>query len=85
MNLKNLLLSLLNIMNPLNAIKITINSSLRSSQTVYPLEVSLSSTVFQVKQEIEKLEKVSADWILLLHPIRFHELNDNALIKDKSN
>ncbi len=65
-------------------INIIINSSIKSVKKTYPLQITSDFTIFQIKQEIEKIEKVSADWILLYHPARFNELNDNALVKNSN-
>ena len=80
MNLKTLLIILLNQMSLSNAMKIKITSYLSNPIKKYAIEVPESATVFQLKQEIEKLEKVSAEWILLHHTVRYGELQDNAII-----
>ena len=63
-------------------LNIIIHSTIKSAKQTYPLQITSDFTIFQIKQEIEKLEKVSADWILLYHPARFNELHDNALVKN---
>ncbi len=64
-------------------INIIIKSSVKSIKQTYPLQITSDFTIFQIKQEIEKLEKVSADWIILWHPKSCKDLdNDSALVKN---
>jgi hypothetical protein len=71
-------------MNRMSAIiNIIIKSSVKSIKQTYPLQITSDFTIFQIKQEIEKLEKVSADWIILWHPKSCKDLdNDSALVKN---
>lgn len=59
---------------------IKITSYLSKPTRKYLVEVPETATVFQLKEEIEKLEKISADWITLYHIMRYGELNDKATI-----
>ncbi len=61
---------------------IKIASYLSKPTKKYLVEISESATVFQLKQEIERIEKISADWIVLYHTMRFGELEDKVTIKD---
>ena len=80
MNLKTIFIILLNAMGLSNALKIKITSYLSKPMKKYLIEVPETATIFQVKQEIEKLEKISADWILLHHTMRYGELQDNTMM-----
>jgi hypothetical protein len=64
-------------------LNIIIKSSIKTTKQTYPLQITSDFTIFQIKQEIEKIENISADWIILWNPQTYTHLNnDNALIKD---
>jgi hypothetical protein len=67
-------------MNLSTAMKIKITSYLSKPTTKYLIEVPETATIFQIKQEIEKLEKISADWIILHHTARYGEVKDDVTI-----
>ena len=68
-------------MNSLNAMRsIKITSYLSKPTRNYLVEIPETATIFQLKQEIEKHDKISADWILLYNMARFGELKDNVII-----
>jgi len=67
----------------MSTLNVIIKSSLQSAKKTFPLQITGDCTVFQVKEEIEKLQKVSADWILLWHPNGYKYLdNDRTLVKN---
>jgi hypothetical protein len=64
-------------------LNIIIKSSIKSTKQSFPLQICSDFTIFQIKQEIEKIENVSADWIILWNAQTYRYLeNDNALVSD---
>ncbi len=69
----------------MSTLNIIIKSSVSSTKKTYPLQITSDFTIFQIKQEIEKLEKVSADWIRLWNSQTYKYLeNNNALVKNSN-
>ena len=67
----------------MSLINIIIKSSIKSTKQTFPLQIQSDFTIFQIKQEIEKIERVSADWITLWNSQTYKYLeNDNTLVKD---
>ena len=61
--------------------QILIRSSITKPTKIYPIEIDPAATVFDLKKEIQTLEKASAEWIKLYNPKNFwNELNDATLV-----
>ncbi len=70
-------------MNIKRQMQLIIKSSLSRPARTYPIEIDASSTVFQLKKEIEKIEKASAEWIVLHNPNNFwNELKDDLIVSN---
>jgi hypothetical protein len=67
----------------MSKLNILIKSAISRPEKIFPLQITTDYTIFQIKKEIEKIDKASAEWILLWHPdsVRYLD-NDNALVKD---
>ena len=67
----------------MSTLNVIIKSTISRPTKLFPLQITTDYTIFQVKKEIEKIEKASAEWILLWHPNGYGYLdNDSALVKN---
>ena len=59
------------------SLNLFIKSTLKVASKSYALKITTDYTVFQIKKDIESIDKVSAEWIRLWHPRKAEFLDDD--------